>query len=199
VLDKLKMIVFVLVLGSVWATALVAVDRATRDRIETYQREKVRKSVLSALGIDHEGKDLDALFKTDITEEKITIGEKGEKVVYRTEDGAVAFEIDGPGSQGPIGAVMALEQDLDTIRGVTVVNNTETPGLGDRVLADDNMLNFRGKKLAPRLLIVKEGEAEGDNEVDAITGATLTSKALEKLLNEEAGAHIPLLGKRDPQ
>lgn len=198
-LDKIKMIVFVLILGAVWSSALVGVDRATRGRIEAYNREKVRKSVLSALGIDHEGKDIDTLFKADITEEKIAAGEKGEKTVYRTKDGAVAFEITGPGSQGPIRAVMALEQDLDTIRGVTVVNNTETPGLGDRVLADDNMLNFRGKKLKPRLLIVKQGEARGDNEVDAITGATLTGKALEKLLNEEAGAHISLLGKKDPE
>jgi len=197
--DKIKMIAFVLVLGAAWASALVAVDRATRDRIDSYNKEKVRKSVLTALGIDYEGKDIDALFKADITEEKITVGEKGEKRVYRTRDGAVAFEISGAGSQGPIRAVMALEKDLETIRGINVVNNTETPGLGDRVLADKNMASFKGKKLKPRLLIVKEGEAEGDNQVDAITGATLTCKAVERLLNEEAAVHVPLLGKVNRQ
>jgi len=197
--DKIKMVAFVLILGAAWASALVAVDRATRDRIEAYNREKVRKSVLMALGIDYEGKDIDALFKAGITEEKIKVGEKVEKSIYRTRDGAVAFEITGAGSQGPIRAVMALEKDLGTIRGINVVANTETPGLGDRVLADKNMANFRGKKLKPRLLIVKEGEAKGDNQVDAITGATLTCKAVERLLNEEAAVHIPLVDKANRQ
>ena len=92
---------------------------------------------------------------------------------------------------------MALEEDRVTIRGVNVVANTETPGLGDRVLADKNMAKFKGKKLKPRLLIVKEGEAKGDNQVDAITGATLTCRALERLLNEAAAVHVPLLDKGD--
>ena len=42
---------------------------------------------------------------------------------------------------------------------------------------------------------MKEGKAKGDNQVDGITGATLTGKALEKLLNKEAAVHIPLLNK----
>ena len=46
-----------------------------------------------------------------------------------------------------------------------------------------------------KLLIVREGEARGDNQVDAITGATLTCKALQKMLNEQAAVHIPLLEK----
>jgi Na+-transporting NADH:ubiquinone oxidoreductase subunit C len=197
-IERIKMIVFVLVLGAAWATALVAVDRATRDRIDAFDREKVRKSVLSALGIDYEGKDIDEIFKADITEETIPVNDKDKKTIYRTRDGAVAFEIKGSGSQGPIEAVMALEQDLNTIRGVTVVKNTETPGLGDRVLASDHMAKFRGKKLKPKLLVVREGEAKGENQVDGITGATLTSKAVQKLLNKQAAVYVPLLDKGNP-
>jgi Na+-transporting NADH:ubiquinone oxidoreductase subunit C len=193
--DKIKMIIFVLVLGAVWASALVAVDRVTRDRIEAYNREKVRKSILTALGIEYEGKSIDELFKSGITEEKIADGKKGEKSIYRTTDGAVAFEVTSSGSQGPIRAVVALEEDLDTIRGINIVDNTETPGLGDRVLADKNMVKFKGKKLKPKFLVVREGEAKGDNQVDAITGATLTSKAVEKLLNKAVAEQIPLLDK----
>jgi RnfABCDGE-type electron transport complex G subunit len=199
--DRIKMIVFVLVLGAAWAAALVAVDRVTSDRIEAYEKAKVRKSVLTALGIEYvendEGNNIDEVFKSGITEEQIDIGKKEKKSIYRTKDGAVAFEVTSSGSQGPIKAVMALEEDLETIRGVNIVANTETPGLGDRVLDDENMAKFEGKKLKPKLLIVREGEAAKDYEVDAITGATLTSKAVGKLVNKGAAEHVPFLGKDD--
>ena len=69
--ERILMIVFVLILGSAWTVALVGVDRATRDAIEAYETGKVRKSVLTALGIAFEEEDIDAVFKENITAEEI--------------------------------------------------------------------------------------------------------------------------------
>jgi Na+-translocating ferredoxin:NAD+ oxidoreductase RnfG subunit len=76
-----------------------------------------------------------------------------------------------------------------------MIQQNETPGLGSRVLAADNLINFRDKKVVPELLIVAAGTASADNEVDAITGATLTSKALERNINKNVQATKTLIGQ----
>jgi Na+-transporting NADH:ubiquinone oxidoreductase subunit NqrC len=62
-------------------------------------------------------------------------------------------------------------------------------------LESDNLSNFQDKKIVPELLIVPSGTASADNEVDAITGATLTCVALEKILNKNAKQATVLIGQ----
>ena len=83
--DKIVMTVFIVVLGASWTLALVGVDLATRDRIEAYQRGQIRESVLTALGIDCEGRDIDGLFKADVSEAKVDI-DGSERTVYRVHE-----------------------------------------------------------------------------------------------------------------
>ena len=191
--DRIRMIVFIVVLGSAWALTLVGVDRATGDRITAYKRGKVRKSVLTALGIDYRNKSVDEVFKSNISEKKITI-DGGEQTVYCTKDDARAFEFSASASQGPVVVVLAFEADMQTIRGMKTVASTETPGLGACVLADDNLAKLKGKKVVPKFVVTRAGEADADNEFDGVTGATLTSKALEKLVNEAAARYARVLG-----
>jgi len=188
--EKICMIVFVLILGSTWTTALVVVDKYTRPYIEKYQAEKLRKSVLGAFGISYEGQDIEAVFS-----ENVDVIEKGDKTIYRTKSGAIAFNITGSGSQGPISGVMALESDLKTIKGITIVSHVETPGLGDRVLEKKKLDTFKGKKIVPQLEVIVAGTAEKESEVQGITGATLTSKAFEKLINTESKEYISLVSE----
>jgi len=190
VIDKIKMIGFVLVFGVFWSTALVAVDTMTGPRIEKYLLEKKRKKVLEALVIPYEADTIEAVFTANVTAEEID-----GKTIYTAEDGSIAFEFSGPASQGPISGVIALTPDKEAIKGIAMIQQNETPGLGSRVLADENLVNFRDKKVVPELLIVAAGTASADNEVDAITGATLTSKALEKNINKNVQATKTLLGQ----
>ena len=184
------MIGFVLVFGIFWATALVAVDTWTSPRIEKYLLEKKQKKVLEALVIPYELETLEQIFTTNVTPKEID-----GKTIYKAEDGSVAFEFSGSGSQGPLRGVMALSSDLQAIKGIAIIQQSETPGLGSRVLESDNLSNFRDKKIVPELLIVPSGTASADNEVDAITGATLTCVALEKLLNKNAEQATALIGQ----
>lgn len=188
--DRIFMIVFVLILGASWTTALVVVDKYTKPYIEKYQAEKLRKSILGAFGISYEGQETEAVFN-----ENVEALEKGDKTIYRTKTGDIAFHISGPGSQGPMSGVMALESDLETIKGITIVSHVETPGLGDRVLEEKKLETFKGKKIVPQFLVVVSGTAKKENEVQGVTGATLTSKAFEKLINTKSKEYISLVSE----
>jgi len=190
VIDKVKMIGFVLVFGIFWASALVAVDTMTGPRIEKYLLEKKRKKVLEALVIPYEADTIEQIFTTNVTSEEID-----GKTIYTAADGSIAFEFAGPGSQGPMSGVIALSPEEDALKGIAIITQSETPGLGSRVLAADNLANFRDKKVVPELAIVAAGSASADNEVDAITGATLTCNALENIVNKSVKATKTLIGQ----
>ncbi|NNK58702.1 MAG: FMN-binding protein, partial [Desulfofustis sp.] len=166
-IDKIKMIGFVLVFGIFWSTALVAVDTITGPRIEKYLLEKKRKKVLEALVIPYEADNIEAVFTSNVTAEEFD-----GKTIYTAQDGSIAFEFAGPASQGPMSGVIALSPDKEALKGIAIIQQSETPGLGSRVLDPENLANFRDKKVVPELLIVASGTASADNEVDAITGAT---------------------------
>ena len=189
-IDKIKMVGFVLIFGVFWSTALVAVDKLTGPRIEKYLIEKKRKKVLEALVIDYTAETVEEIFTANVTAQELD-----GKTIYQAQDGSIAFEVAGPASQGPMSGIIALGSSLETIKGITVIKHSETPGLGSRVLEPDNLVNFQGKKVTPSLEIVAAGMASADNEVDAITGATLTCNALEKLINENVKATTALIGQ----
>jgi Na+-transporting NADH:ubiquinone oxidoreductase subunit NqrC len=184
------MIGFVLVFGIFWSTALVAVDTWTSPRIEKYLLEKKQKKVLEALVIPYEKDAVEDVFTTNVTSEEID-----GKTIYKAEDGSIAFEFNGAGSQGAMRGVMALSSNLEEIKGLAIIQQSETPGLGSRVLESAYLANFQDKKVVPRLEIVAAGTASADNEVDAITGATLTCVALEKIINENAKEAKALIGQ----
>lgn len=188
--EKISMIVFVLILGSVLTTALVAVDHYTDPRIKKNQAFKIKTRVLEALDIAYTKDNLEEKFLNNVEEKKIE-----EKSFYVSQDGSIAFEITGSGLWGRISGVLAVSSpDLETIKGITITHQEETPGLGGRIVEDEFLNGFKGKKLLPALTILPANKkAVGENEVDGITGATLTGKAFETILNTEAKKYLPLL------
>jgi Na+-transporting NADH:ubiquinone oxidoreductase subunit C len=100
----------------------------------------------------------------------------------------VAVPFAGQGLWGPIKGFLALKPDLKTIHGVTFHEQEETPGLGGEIGADWFRDQFKGKSIEDAqgkrgIRIRRGGGATGPNEVDAITGATMTSERVEEMLN----------------
>ncbi len=83
-----------------------------------------------------------------------------------------------------ISLFICVGSDLETIKGIEVLDHTETPGLGGRMTEEGFKEQFVGKKLKPRLSLVRGRETVGPNEVHAITGASYTSKGIERIINE---------------
>jgi len=83
-----------------------------------------------------------------------------------------------------ISLFICVGPDLETIKGIEVLDHTETPGLGGRMTEVEFKRQFVGKKLKPKLSLVRGRETVGPNEVHAITGASYTSKGIENIINE---------------
>jgi Na+-transporting NADH:ubiquinone oxidoreductase subunit C len=83
-----------------------------------------------------------------------------------------------------ISLFICVGPDLETIKGIEVLDHTETPGLGGRMTEVEFKRQFVGKKLKPKLSLVRGRESIGPNEVHAITGASYTSKGIEEIINE---------------
>ncbi len=86
-----------------------------------------------------------------------------------------------------ISLFICVGPDLETIKGIDVLDHGETPGLGGRMTEVEFRRQFVGKKLKPKLSLVRGREAVGPNEVHAITGASYTSKGIERIINEAMG------------
>jgi Na+-transporting NADH:ubiquinone oxidoreductase subunit C len=95
----------------------------------------------------------------------------------------------GPGLWGQIHGILALEPDLQTIRGVRFYRHEETPGLGGEISAAWFLEQFPGRKLVgedgtPGFRIPKPGGAKGaPNAVDGISGATMTCDRVQDMLD----------------
>jgi Na+-transporting NADH:ubiquinone oxidoreductase subunit C len=187
--EKIKMIAFVVILGSILTTALMVVDCYTEPMIAKNAALKVKRSVLAALSIPYNEETLDSVFGEHITALEVS----GQKF-YRNQDGDIAFKIEGSGLWGPISGVMAVKSDLETIKGLTIIHQEETPGLGGRIGEAAFLESFQSKKLVPAIRIVSPGKAKTENEVDGITGATLSCKAFERILQAESKRCLPLAG-----
>jgi Na+-transporting NADH:ubiquinone oxidoreductase subunit C len=106
----------------------------------------------------------------------------GEKVII--------IPVEGKGLWGPIYGYVSLKSDMNTIFGVTFDHKGETPGLGAEINTTGFESMFLGKKLFEEGKFVSigvlKGGAKPDDQhgVDAISGGTITSKGLEKMLKD---------------
>ncbi|MBN2683314.1 MAG: NADH:ubiquinone reductase (Na(+)-transporting) subunit C [Bacteroidales bacterium] len=95
----------------------------------------------------------------------------------------------GKGLWGPIWGYVSFENDFNTIHGVSFDHKSETPGLGAEINTQWFMSPFKGKKIFDEsgkfvsITVVKGGaDPNSLHQVDGISGGTITSKALEKML-----------------
>src|SRR3990172_5499570 len=159
--------------------------------------EEIKKRLLGFTFKSFDKKDIREVFKKNITVEEPpapsfeiqttgtqTVDEKpkGGKRLYKyVKDGklqGVGFVESKLGYGYNKSSIMSLficiEPDMETLKGIEILHHNETPGLGGRITEEQFKKQFVGKKLKPKILVVRGRNAGGNNEVDAITGATNT-------------------------
>jgi len=117
---------------------------------------------------------------------------------YIFKNGVSAIAIYGAGLWGPVWGYIALENDLKTIAGAYFDHESETPGLGGKIKDDPSFrAQFSGKTVdyadAAPFSIVKGGAGNKSNAIDAITGATMTSKGVDAAINNWLKAYEPAI------
>lgn len=117
----------------------------------------------------------------------------------------VAIEAAAQGYQDLIRVLYGYDPACQCIRGFTVLETRETPGLGDKIYKDaeflrnfealDGTLNSDGAALANAIVTVKHSAKREPWQIDAISGATVSSIAVGKALNSSAQQVFPLVMK----
>jgi electron transport complex protein RnfG len=135
----------------------------------------------------------------------------GARLVFAGYDAAgalvgLAIEAQKMGYQDVVRIVYGYAPDRQVVVGIRVLDSRETPGLGDRVETDpvyqanfaalDVAVDAAGVALAHPIEVVKPGAKTADWQIDTITGATITSKAVGAMIAESAAWWIPRLRAR---
>lgn len=112
--------------------------------------------------------------------EEIVLAKKGDEVM-----GYAISCVAKEGYGGDISLIMGVDLE-GKITGLKVMDMSETAGLGANCKTDDYLNQFKNKQLPENgeITLKKNGEAQGDNELNAISGATITSKAITKATNQ---------------
>lgn len=90
--------------------------------------------------------------------------------------------VSGQGFADRIELLVALNRAGDTITGLYIVDQKETPGLGDFITKDKWRAQFAGKPATKPLSVTKTG-AHRPEQVDGVTGATISSEAVVTIVN----------------
>lgn len=89
------------------------------------------------------------------------------------------------GFQDVVAGIIGYDPVRKAIIGFEVLESKETPGLGDKISKDVAFRNnFTELECASGVVIVSKGKKSKPDEVEAISGATISSKAVVKLLNQ---------------
>lgn len=113
----------------------------------------------------------------------------------------IAVEAEGPGYGDLIKLMYAYSPEKEAVIGFRLLDAKETPGLGDRIGIDPDFLaNFQSLEAKPGdsgllhpMQVVKHGTKSNPWEIDGISGATVSSNAVGRIVNESAQKAIPLI------
>jgi electron transport complex protein RnfG len=113
----------------------------------------------------------------------------------------IAIEAAAQGYQDVIRLLYSYDPACECIRGIEVLKMAETPGIGDKISKDpafrenftalDARLNNAGSALAHDIVMVKHGTKTEPWQIDAISGATISSRAVARMLNDTARQLLP--------
>ena len=193
--DNVYTLCYAGVLGTVCALLLTAVAKITEPYKEANAEAERNRNILNVLQVPYpaetSSQQLVKIFKEHIRPETF-----GELEIYRyippRDSGdveTVAFGFEGPGLWGPVKGFLALDPDMKEIRGITFYEQEETPGLGGEIVTEGFRKRFVGKKIHEKddnvgIVICKPGSAKEQNEIDGITGATMTCDKVQAMINE---------------
>ena len=176
-------IVFMFIVSAVFTFILAGANEFLLPRIQENERLAERKSLLQVFDLDQGGTS-DEVFARFDTNIKATTSGGIDLYTQVDATGSVlgyAVPFTGAGLWGTIRGYLGVSADLQTVLGLVFTSQNETPGLGGRI--EEPAYRDQYRKLAIVLgQPLAYGEA-GGGKLDAITGATLTSNAVLKILN----------------
>lgn len=195
----LRLVTTLVVFGAISGAALVGAFLNTQPRILRNQYDAMRAAVFRVLP---GAKTVTVLVVRDGTlvpyegPEGVLPSEPTTFAGADAEGSFVGYAIpgEGPGFMDTIKILYGFDPSRRSIIGMEVLDSRETPGLGDKIAFDPKFLeNFHALAVDPEIVAVKRGKKARENEVDCITGATISSEAVVRILNESRKTWDPVL------
>ncbi|MBD3317102.1 MAG: FMN-binding protein [Chitinivibrionales bacterium] len=188
---------FITVLSAVFGAGVAVVHFSTQKILDRNEQLHRNRAIARAFALQVAEKTPEAYeqaIKRRLT--TTTIESEGEKItVFRHEKtGRIGFVFSGMGFWDVIRGVIVLSPGLKQISNIQFLEQKETPGLGARIEEEWFTEQFHDLNIAwqepvdQRIIIGGSSGNELPNRVDAVTGATQTSMALMRILNEELAA-----------
>lgn len=193
---RLYSIVFMFVLTFVFAAVVSAVKAHNEERIQINQQVKLQRVILKVLGVPVDEKAPNRVViqaferrvkAIEVKQQTLYVGygEGGKQIT------GYAFPVGGAGFWGPVYGMVSVDPEASRIMGIAFYRHSETPGLGARITETWFTKQFAGLPIFPvegdkKIFFLKPaGPGKGPNELDAITGATGTSRAVEAFVNRD--------------
>jgi Na+-translocating ferredoxin:NAD+ oxidoreductase subunit G len=193
-----KLLAMMTTAGAVAGLLIVTSYQLTLPRIEHHKGEVMRAAVQEVLKAPAS---FDTLYLRNGALVKVLpagTSAKGLDRVYLGHDAAgrrVGFAVSATenGFQDPVTVMFGYDAAKHTLLAMRVISNRETPGLGDRIDKDSTFVNGFASAVAP-LTGVKAGTGKGrPGEVAMITGATISSRAVIRIINNAIVRWQPLM------
>ncbi len=199
-------VVLVVIVAGVLSLVAVLLQPKQSKNLEIEQK----KNILSALKIHVETEEAEAKYDSMIDE--LFVNENGEEcdksesnslMFYKakTDNGIkYIFPLTGKGLWGPIWGYISLNDDFNTVFGAYFDHKSETSGLGAEIATEHFQSQFSGKKIFNsdnQFVSVSTNKhgAQNENEVDAISGSTITSTSVSTMINDCLNKYLPYIEK----
>lgn len=190
-------IVFTFIVCSAFVVLLAAANQITLPQVKANQSYASHYAVLKAFdlaGPATSKAEVESTYASQVKE--LPEPAPGMAAYSSTIDGAayVAVKITNPGLWGPITAILAADPKAERIRGLEMLDQQETPGLGGRIGEAWFTDQFKGEKVgSDGKVTVVQGSGKGDpdkenSKADAITGASRTSDFVQILVAKALAA-----------
>ncbi|MCK5717771.1 MAG: FMN-binding protein [Thiomargarita sp.] len=185
--SSLKLILTLGIAGLISGIAIISIYELTLPTITAYKAKVLREAVFKVLpGVTR----IQKMRYADGALQKNASEENNSDTLYAGydhNDTLIGYAIPGagPGFQDTIGILYGYKPALQMIVGMEVLESRETPGLGDKIFKDaDFQENFKALTPNPNIVLVKKGSKTSPHEVDSISGATISAKAVVRILNK---------------
>jgi len=176
----------VILLALLYGGALAGVETTLRPLIEENRRNETYSKIPGLVGIPEPLSDAD---RQRITIEEKTVQGQHDKRPHRVYqaffDGALegwVLPAVGQGFADRIELLIGLDAELSTITGLYVLDQKETPGLGDYISRKDFRSHFQGRP-TDTLLVAVKSEPRASHEIRALSGATISSQSVCTIVN----------------
>ncbi len=173
--------------GLLSGLAIVSAYRLTLPRIQENQARALREAVFEVVPGSEAIQRL-VVEDGSLVPAAASAGDADGESIYAAYDesgGFLGYAIPaaGAGFQDTIKLIYGYDPATGNVIGMQILESREPPGLGDRIYKDAGFVaEFRELAVEPRIELVK-GAGDEANEVDAITGATISCAAVVSILN----------------